>query len=433
MQGEYIIDLEHLFLWRVFMKQRTILHSDMNNFYASVECHHRPEIRQKAVVVGGDEELRHGIVIAKNYLAKTAGIRTGEALWQAREKCSGLVVLSPNYPLYLRYAKLARAIYTDYTDQIEPFGLDEAWIQIDGENGESVANEIRGRIKCELGVTASVGVSYNKVFAKLGSDLRKPDATTVISQNNYQAMVWPLPVEDMLYVGSATRHKLNKYGIVTIGQLAKTPEGFLHGLLGKVGTILHTFANGMDQSPVMRMDEESQIKSVGNSTTTPRDLENNEDVKIILFVLSESVCARMREHGFLSRTVVISIRDNELFRFERQMKLSKPSCISGEIAAATLQLFQQHYNWNKPVRSIGVRCTDLLPSNIPLQLSMFEDEATRQKMEALDRTIDSLRQRFGHFSVQRASVLADRPLCGIDPKNDHTIHPVGFFRDGMVK
>ncbi len=385
------------------MKQRVVLHSDLNNFYASVECHHRPEVRGKPVVVGGDEEQRHGIVLAKNYIAKATGIKTGETLWQAREKCPGLVVLPPNYPLYLRYAKFARQIYSDFTDQIEPFGLDEAWLDVSGENGVSVANEIRKRITRELGVTASVGVSYNKIFAKLGSDIKKPDATTVISRDNYKTVAWPLPVEELLYVGSATKRKLNKFDITTIGQLANSSEGFLHGLLGKVGNVLYSFANGLDQSPVMRMGEESQIKGIGNSTTTSRDLTCDEDVKIIFYVLSESVCARMREHGFLARTVVISIRDNELFRFERQTKLGRSSCISGEIAATAMQLFRQHYSWPKPIRSIGVRCTDLLPSDMPLQLSLFEDETKRQKQEVLDRTVDSIRHRFGHFCIQRAS------------------------------
>ena len=415
------------------MKQRVILHSDMNNFYASVECHHRPEVRNKPVVVGGDEEQRHGIVLAKNYLAKATGVRTGQTLWQAREQCPGLVVLEPNYPLYLRYSKLARKIYSDYTAQIEPFGLDEAWLDVSGDNGELVANDIRRRIKSELGVTASVGVSYNKIFAKLGSDIKKPDATTVISTENYQAVAWPLPVEDMLYVGSATKQKLNKYFINTIGELARTPEEFLHGLLGKVGNVLYSFANGFDQSPVMRMDEESQIKSIGNSTTTPRDLVNDEDVKIILFVLCESVCARMREHGLLCRTVVISIRNNDLYCFERQAKLNRASHISGEIAAAAMQLFRRNYTWPKPIRSIGVRCTDLLPADTPLQLTLFEDEAKRQRQAAMDSTVDSLRQRFGHFCIQRASVIADRPLCGINPKGDHIIHPVGFFKGGVLQ
>lgn len=415
------------------MKKRVILHSDMNNFYASVECHHRPEIRNKPVVVGGNEEQRHGIVLAKNYPAKKAGIKTGETLWQARQKCEGLVVVPPNFPLYLRYSKLARKIYQDYTAKIEPFGLDEAWLDVSGDNGELMANEIRERIKCELGVTASVGVSYNKIFAKLGSDYKKPDATTVISQENYKSIAWPLPVEDLLYVGPATMRKLHKYFITTIGELAITPVSFLHGMFGKVGDVLHSFANGFDQSPVTKMDEESLIKSVGNSTTTPRDLVCDEDVKVILYVLCESVCARMREHGFRCRTVQISVRDTDLFRFERQTKLSNPSHISNEIFATAIKLFRQNYHWDKPIRSLGVRGTDLIPLKVPLQLSLFENEVKRQRQETLDKTVDTIRKRFGHFSVQRASVLADRPLGDFNPKGDHIIYPVGFFKDGMAR
>lgn len=415
------------------MKQRVILHSDMNNFYAGVECHHRPEIRDKPVVVGGDEEARHGIVLAKNYLAKAAGIKTGEALWQAREKCDGLIVIPPNYPLYIRYSRLARQIYSDYTPQVESFGLDECWLDVSGDDGVRIANEIRVRIKKELGVTASVGVSFNKIFAKLGSDIKKPDATTIVSKENYKEVAWPLQVEELLYVGRATKQKLNKYGINTIGELAKTPESFLQSLLGKVGNVLYSFANGFDESPVMYSDECSCIKSIGNSTTTPRDLVNDEDVKIILFVLSESVCARLREHGFRCRTVQISVRDNELYWFERQAKLPKPSHISNDIAAAAMRLFQQHYHWDKPIRSIGVRATDLIPTSNPLQISLFENEQQRQKYENLDRAVDSIRARFGHFCIQRASVLAGKPLCGINPKGDHIIHPVGYFKDGMMK
>lgn len=415
------------------MKQRVILHSDMNNFYAGVECHHRPDIRNKPVVVGGDEEQRHGIVLAKNYLAKAAGIKTGETLWQARNKVDGLVVLPPNYPLYLRYSRLAREIYSKYTAQVESFGLDECWLDVSGDDGVLIANEIRERIKMELGVTASVGVSYNKIFAKLGSDIKKPDATTIVSEENYKEVAWPLPVEDLLYVGSATKRKLHNYCINTIGELAQTPESFLQGIFGKVGNVLYSFANGLDQSPVMHVDEKSCIKSVGNSTTTPRDLVNDEDVKIILYVLSESVCTRMREHGFRCRTVQISVRDNELFWFERQAKLPKPSYISNDIAATAMKLFHQHYCWNKPIRSIGVRATDLIPANNPMQVSLFEDESQREKYETLDKTVDSLRSRFGHYCIQRASVLADRPLCGINPKGDHIIHPVGYFKDGVMK
>ncbi|MFA5675371.1 MAG: DNA polymerase IV [Christensenellales bacterium] len=410
--------------------QRVILHTDMNNFYASVECVHRPDIRGCPVAVGGDEQLRHGIVLAKNDIAKAAGVRTGQALWQARERCPNLVTLKPNYPLYLRYAKFARQIYSGFTDKIEPFGLDEAWIDVSGDNGILVADQIRSRIKKELGVTASVGVSYNKIFAKLGSDIKKPDATTLISQKNFKLVAWPLPVEELLYVGRATKSKLNRFGISTIGELAAAPVLLLRNVFGKVGDVLHRFANGLDDSPVTRADEESLIKSIGNSTTTPRDLVCGEDVKIILFVLCESVCARMREHGFMCRTVAISVRDNELFCFERQTKLSRPSCVSAQIAHTAMRLFVREYGWQKPIRSLGVRCADLIPADSPMQTSLLCDEEGLRKQETLERTIDALRGRFGHFCIQRACVLADRSLGGLNPKGDHIIHPVGFFKDG---
>jgi DNA polymerase-4 len=403
----------------------------MNGFYASVECLHRPAIRNYPVVVGGDEEARHGIVLAKNTLAKPFGIKTGEALWQARNKCPSLVVVPPNYPLYLRYARLARQIYGDYTGQIEPFGLDEAWLDVSGSDGELVANEIRSRIKRELGVTASVGVSFNKVFAKLGSDYKKPDATTVITEDNFKEIAWPLPVEDLLYVGHATKTKLERLGITTIGQLAQAPLSMLRSIFGKVGGVLYSFANGLDYSPVAALGEEAMIKSIGNGITTPRDLTCNEDVKIMLFILCESVAARLAEHGFVARTVVIYIRDNDLYGLERQAKQPRPTCISGEIAAAAFHLFQQHYRWYKPVRSLGVRCTDLIPASAPQQLSIFGDEEQRQKKEALDRTVENLRYRFGHSIIQRASVLMDAPFSVINPKGDHIIHPVGLFKESM--
>ncbi len=413
------------------MGRRVILHSDMNGFYASVECLHRPSIRNYPVVVGGDEAARHGIVLAKNNLAKPYGIKTGETLWQARDKCPSLVVVPPNYPMYLRYARLARRIYADYTGRIEPFGLDEAWLDVSEDDGESIANEIRDRIKNELGVTASVGVSFNKIFAKLGSDYKKPDATTVITEDNFKDIVWPLPVGDLLYVGHATKAKLERVGITTIGKLAQAPPSMLQGMFGKVGGVLYNFANGLDQSPVTPMGEEAMIKSIGNGITTPRDLTCDDDVKIILFVLCESIAARLAEHGFMARTVAIYIRDNELYGIERQAKQTRPTCISGEIVAAAMNLFQQHYRWYKPIRGLSVRCSDLIPASAPQQLSIFGDEECRQKREELDRTVERLRHRFGHNVVQRASLLMDTPLGGINPKGDHIIHPVGFFKESM--
>jgi DNA polymerase-4 len=417
------------------METRSVLHSDLNNFYASVECLYRPELREKPLAVCGDPSLRHGIVLAKNYSAKAAGIMTGEAIWQARLKCPDLVVLPPNFSLYLDFARLVRKIYADYASRIEPFGLDEAWLDVTGSrtlfgDGEAIANRIRERIKTELGITASVGVSFNKIFAKLGSDMKKPDATTVISMLNYKEKVWPLPVQELLYVGRATRRKLNHKNILTIGDLAQTDVRCLTGALGKWGAVLHDFANGRDDSPVANFGEDSVIKSIGNSTTTPRDLVDEKDVRMVFYVLTESVAARLREHGFKCRTVQIHIRDNGLFSFERQGKLSRPTCISTEIADRAAALFRENYTWEKPIRTLGVRGTDLVPWNADAQTSLFVNEERRVKQEKLEETLDVLRRRYGYYCLQRAVLLEDKPLH-INPKEDHVIHPVGFFSQSL--
>ncbi|MBP1763246.1 MAG: polymerase [Firmicutes bacterium] len=258
---------------------RTILHVDLNNFYASVECLYRPELRNFPVAVTGDAEARHGIILAKNQLAKLAGVTTGEAIWQARQKCPRLICLPPDFRKYLRFSRLARTIYADYTDQIEPFGIDEAWLDVTGSiqlfgTGPEIADTIRQRLRSELGITASIGASYNKIFAKLGSDMKKPDATTVITAENFRNIVWPLPAGELLYVGRSTQRKLKSRFINTIGDLAKADPRNLRLLLGVWGETLRQFANGLDTSPVRLSGEESIIKSIGNSTTTPRDLVN---------------------------------------------------------------------------------------------------------------------------------------------------------------
>ncbi|HPF20187.1 MAG TPA: DNA polymerase IV [Syntrophomonas sp.] len=419
------------------MKERVILHSDLNNFYASVECLHRPEIRDKPVAVCGDPLLRHGIVLAKNYPAKATGIQTGEAIWQAQQKCPGLVVLPPNFGLYLRFARLAREIYASYTDQVEPFGLDEAWLDVGGScqvfgDGREIADRIRTRIKEELGVTASVGVSYNKIFAKLGSDMKKPDATTVITSDNFRQTVWPLPAGDLLYVGRATKRKLASRGVTSIGDIALADPAGLRSLLGKWGEVLWAFANGLDCSPVVRMGEESQIKSVGNSITTPRDLKTDADVEMTFYVLSESVAERMRQHGFKCRTAQIYIRDNNLCSLGAQGKFPRPTQLAADLAAKAMTLFRAHYAWEKPVRSLGVKGTDLVAADCCEQLFLFEDEERRRKQEKIEATVDDLRHRFGHFSIQRALLLQDEKLGAINPKEDHVIHPVAFFKEGRL-
>ncbi len=411
---------------------RHILHCDFNAFYASVEAQRHPELRNKPLAVCGSQEERHGIVLTANYVAKPRGVKTGMAVWQAKQYCPDLVVLPPDMEEYIRFSKMAREIYEDYTDQIEPFGLDENWLDVTGSVGlygspMTIAREISERVKFELGITLSIGVSDNKITAKLGSDYKKPDAITRIEKDNYRELVYPLPVEDLLYVGSATSKKLRAIGINTIGQLAECPVELLTRRLGKMGAVLHMFANGRDSSPVQRSDHISNIKSVGNSATTPRDLVCDADVHLMLLLLAESVAARMRELVSRCTVVEVSVRDTELYTFTRQRKLQNPTCSSTEIAQTAFDLFRANYHWNKPVRSIGVRGAGLVGADSGVQLSLYESDIKRDKWERIDQAVDTLRQRYGYMSVQRALMLTDPQLGRINPKDGHTVHPVGYF------
>ncbi|GHT58803.1 DNA polymerase IV [Bacteroidia bacterium] len=416
-------------------KDRTILHCDMNSFYASVACFVNPELRDKPVVVGGSEDLRHGIVLAKNEIAKRYGIKTSEVLWLARNKCPGLVTAPPDYELYLKFSRLAREIYSRYTDRIESFGIDECWVDVTGStnlfgSGEKIANEIREVVKRELGVTVSAGVSFSKIFSKLGSDMKKPDATTVITRENFRDKVWRLPASDLLYVGHATANKLSKMGIETIGQLANADVERLVSVLGAWGLMLSRFANGEDNSPVAQNGEEGIIKSVGNSTTLPRNIETVEDVKKVFYMLSESVASRLRDHGLKATTVQIYVRDEDLASVERQGQLRYPSFLSGELAEKSMEIFIKKYVLRKPIRSLGVRGCNLVGKDAIVQLDLFADHAKRERHENLEYAIDDLRRRFGYHIVERGILHVDRDLTKINPK-DHTIHPINFF-DGPI-
>lgn len=410
---------------------RTILHSDCNSFYASVEMALNPTLKGKAVAVSGNPEQRHGIILTKSHEAKQYGVKTGEPIWQAKQKCPHLITLPPNFKEYIQYSKWAREIYYDYTDMIEPFGLDEAWLDVTGSktlfgNGVEIANKISNRIKKELDITVSIGVSYNKIFAKLGSDYKKPDAITYIGKENYKDIIWNLPAEDLLYVGRSTKNKLNKLGIFTIGQIADCPLKILKSNLGKWGEILYIFANGYDTSPVAEYNSTVPVKSIGNSTTTPRDLNNYEDVKIVVGVLADSVSRRMREQGLMCGVVSISVRDTSLFSFTRQQKLLTNTDITSEIIDTAMKLFTDNYSWHLPIRSMGISVTDLCCKGNGLQFSLFDDCKDRLRKEALDRTTDSLKERFGNYIISPALMLKDKALSGFNPKADHTVHPVGY-------
>ena len=410
--------------------ERVILHGDMNNFYASVECLYNPSLRGKPVAVAGDPEARHGIVLAKNYMAKACGVATGNPLWMAKQKCPDIVFVPPHYDLYLKYSAIAREIYGEYTDQVESFGLDESWLDVTGStnlfgDGKKIADELRERIKFELGVTISVGVSYNKVFAKLGSDMKKPDATTVIDSDHFREKVWPLPVSDLLFVGRSTLKRLLLCGISTIGDLARADQTMLHRTLGQNGDMLWMFANGLDTSPVANIDAEPIIKSIVNSTTTPHYLVSDEDIKVTLYVLAESVSARMREHGFVCRTVQLHVRDHKLYSYERQAPLDIPNRTAHSLFDKAFRLYKRHHT-GAPVRSLGIRACNLALCESE-QMSFFPEVAALQTKETVEKTVDQIRGRFGHFAIQRCVLLSDRELSSLNPKDDHVIHPESLF------
>lgn len=410
--------------------ERVILHSDLNNFYASVECLDQPALRNRPLAVCGDPTLRHGIVLAKNQIAKGFGVRTGQAIWEAQQQCRDLVIVPPRYSRYLQVSAAAQDIYASYTDQVEPFGLDECWLDVGGSrglfgSGSVIADEIRAKIRRELGVTVSIGVSFNKVFAKLGSDMKKPDATTTISRENYRELAWRLPVSDLLYVGPATTKKLARYQVRTIGDLAQSPVAFLHWLLGKNGVMLHRFANGQDTAGVSPYHASPPIKTIGNSTTAPRDLITDDEIKITLYALCESVAARLRAQSTFCTTVKLGIRDNGLHWYERQKTLPFPTCSCQDIFQASFALFRQNRSPH-PVRSLSVRACSLSPRGEGRQLSLFPEEQRSLRQTDLDCAIDKIRQKYGYLSVQRGIMLMD-PALNLDAQHDNTIHPIGFL------
>ena len=393
--------------------ERVILHVDLNCFYASVAVRQEPELRGKPVAVVGDPEKRHGIVLAKTYEAKAAGVQTGQAIWQARQSCPDLILRPADFPQYSAVSKQVQAIYCEYTDQVEAFGSDECWLDVTGStgifgDGTQIAEEIRTRIRREIGITASVGVSFNKVFAKLGSDYKKPDATTVFSRENFQEKIWPLPVESLLYVGRATKSKLNRRGIRTIGQLALARPEFLRHLLGINGQMLWEYANGMDGSRVARYTAVSVPKSIGNSTTTPRDLVSEQDVRIVLQRLCDHVAGRLRRHECRCRLVQLWLRGTDLQSRERQVPLPYPTQSAEELFQAVWSLYLKEAD-HRPLRSLGIRASDLQTA-VDGQLSMWPEEQRAARWETLERTVDQIRTRYGEKSIYNGLQMQDLEL-----------------------
>lgn len=421
---------------------RHVMHIDMNAFYASVAQHLDPSLRGKAVAVAGDPEKRNGIILAKSRQAKEAGVKTGCAIWEAKRACPGLVIVPPDYRAYKRYSRMARLIYYDYTDLVEPFGLDEAWIDVTGSlplfGGDAmrVAREISERVKGELGLTVSVGVSWNKVFAKLGSDIDPGDGIVEITPENYRQVAWPLSAKEMVYVGPATARKLHSAGYDTIGDLAHAGDYFLNKRFGKIGPMLRAFARGEDASPVRVMDYEKadveyDVKGIGNGLTAPHDLACESDARALVWLLAESVAQRLRESQLRCRTVSVGVRRaGDLSGYSRQRTLKAPTCLTQDIARTAMGLIleNQPLDAEHALRAIHVRVTNLVPMDSPVQYDLFGDAEAVAKMEGLEFAIDDLRRRFGNPCIRRGVELTDETMAGIDIKRDNTVHPIGFLR-----
>lgn len=404
--------------------KRTILHSDLNNFYASVECLLHPELKEKFVAVCGNREDRHGIVLAKNQPAKLCGVKTGEAIWEAKAKCPELVIVKPHFDEYMKFSKAVRKVYSDFTDLAEPFGMDECWLDVTGSeelfgSGVRIANIIRNRIKHEIGLTVSVGVSYNKIFAKLGSDMKKPDAVTVI---NNKEEVRSLPVSDLLGAGRATVKKLDDMCIRTIGDLADCDAEFLKRRFGKHGAMLWQFANGLDSSRVLPADFHIPAKSVGHGVTTVSDLKTNDEVRRVMLELTMDISHRLRCGGNFAGGVAVDIRDSKLCNFGFSKKLDFYTQNTHLITEAAFELFKEKYLWGNPVRMVTVRAVRLADEVQASQLSFFDRE--NEKEEKIETVMESLRERFGRKTVTYASLLGDLKM----PKGNGAdiILPNGF-------
>ena len=393
-------------------KQRTYVCIDMKSFYASVEMMLDPSLRGKAVAVCGSTEDRHGIVLAKSDLAKKAGVKTGMVNWEARQLCRNLIIVPPQYDQYLKYSKLTQSIYQRYTDMIEPFGMDECWLDVTGSRAMcgdalTIAESIRRSVREELGLTVSIGVSFNKIFAKLGSDMKKPDAITQIRREEVQDKVWPLDCSEMIYCGRATTAKLAKYGIHTIGQVAETDPAFLKQLLGVNGLALWRFANGTDTSRVMHKDFVSPVKSIGHGITCTADLDGEEEVWRVILELSQDIGHRLRVHELSARGVQVYVRGNDLLGSQLQCKLPFTTQLPSEIANAAFRVFRERYRWGSKVRAVTVRAIDLVPQNSPNQLSIFVNAEKLDRRERLQDAIEELRGRFGKTAITYATLLGD--------------------------
>lgn len=384
---------------------RTILHCDCNGFYASVECVMNPSLKNVPMAVGGDQESRHGIILAKNEIAKKYNIQTAQTIYQAKQQCPELIIVPPHHDIYKEYSVRINEIYRRYTDLVEPFSIDESWLDVTESrtlfgDGKTIADELRAVVEEETGLTISAGVSFNKVFAKLGSDYKKPNATTVFSRENWQSKIFPLPASDLLYVGKTTNKMLESLGIKTIGDIAKTDEKMLIKHLGKHGRMLYIYANALDGSPVRSIYEGKEIKSIGNGITFRQDLIGEREICHGVNILSDSIAMRMRKHGLKCTTVQVHIKTPQFKTISRQKKLDAPTYLSKQISDTAMEIIKASWNMKNPIRMITVTGSNLIAENqIAEQISFFDNVEITEKRNKLEKTMDSLRSKFGRHTV----------------------------------
>lgn len=404
-------------------KDRRILHCDMNSFYASVELLSRPDIKDKPVAVAGDPDSRHGIILAKNELAKKFGVVTAETIQSAKRKCPTLVTIPPHHEKYNEYSHMLNSIYLEYTDLVEPFSVDESWLDVTASemllgDAKIIADNIRERVHCELGLTLSVGVFFNKIFAKMGSDYKKPDATTVISRENFRELLWPMPVSEMFFVGRATATKLNNFGIHTIGDLAHADQALLSNTFGVHGLSLYKYANGQDDDPVRAYDNREDIKSVGHGMTFRRNLRGVDDIGLALTELTDKVSTRLRRHKKWARGIKIEITTPEFKRLSRQKHLSSPINSPAAFRNTAFELIKELNYTNRSIRLLTVTAINLTDSPDGGQLTIFtmgastEERNQNEKDANIAKAMDEIRDKFGKSSIKFAHVIGND--IGID-------------------
>lgn len=418
------------------MKHRSILHADVNNFYASVAILSNPELKNVPLAVCGNPEKRHGIVLAKNIIAKSCGVKTGEAIWLAKQKCRDLVTVLPDYRRYTEISRKIFDIYTSYTSEVESFGLDECWLDVTGSSrlfGDpiAIAYRIKDQVKKETGLTVSVGVSFTKTFAKLGSDLKKPDAVSVVSPENFRVVAWRLPVQDMLNVGRSTEQKLAQRNILTIGDLANTKKEELIRLFGKFGESLWLAANGADEDPVKCYVDRRVPESVGNGSTTSEDICNSEDAKSLIFSLTEVIATRLRGYHMFASGVALSLRDANLHWFTRQEHLPSPTNCAKEIAETALKILKENYDFENmpPLRTLTITAIRLLSEDESVQSYLFEEEKKEEKLES---KVDLLRQKYGYGILKRGVNLDSKFSCDAREVEDDFV-PFGKEKGGFTE